>query len=58
MRSYSFVKRLAKWAIGLGLSIALATTAIVFYVAYDDAREQQDDLLKEVAWMYMTRDKR
>lgn len=51
MRSYSFVKRLAKWAIGLGLIISLATAAIVFYVAYDDAREQQDDLLKEVAWM-------
>ncbi len=51
MRSYSLVKRLAKWAIGLGLTISLASATIVFYVAYDDAREQQDDLLKEVAWM-------
>lgn len=51
LKPYSLVRRLLTWGCLLTCVLSIATAGIVFAIAYDEARDQQDDLLEEVAWM-------
>lgn len=48
-KNYGFVKRLLLWAGSAALVITVISAAVLFYVSYQKAYDEQDDLLQEVS---------
>ena len=47
-KNYGFVKRLLVWAGTAALIMSLAAAASLFTLSYNEACDEQDDLLEEV----------
>ena len=48
-RNYGFVKRLLTWAASAAMVVTAVSAAALFYVTYEKAYDEQDDLLEEVS---------
>ncbi len=47
--NYGFVKRLLTWAASTAMVVTAVSAAALFYVTYEKAYDEQDDLLEEVS---------